>query len=97
VVCDGTTARVRKVAIGNRGDEGVEITEGVKAGEQVVIDHVLGLSNDQPLAIASPGSAGARSSPGGSAESIASPGSAGARSSPGGSAESIAGQGHAAR
>src|SRR5262249_4865099 len=40
--------------------------------------------------IASPGSAGARSTPGGSAESIASPGSAGARSTPGGSAESIA-------
>jgi len=39
-----------------------------------------------PGAIASPG---ARSTPGGSAESIASPGSAGARSTPGGSAESI--------
>ena len=76
VVCDGTTARVRKVAIGNRGDDGVEITEGLKAGEQVVIDHVLGLSNDQPLAIASPGSAGARSTPGGSAESIAGQGHA---------------------
>jgi hypothetical protein len=41
------------------------------------------------VTIASPGSAGARSTSGGSAESIASPGSAGARSTPGGSAESI--------
>jgi hypothetical protein len=39
--------------------------------------------------IANLGSAGARSTPGGSAESIASLGSAGARSTPGGSAESI--------
>jgi multidrug efflux pump subunit AcrA (membrane-fusion protein) len=57
VVCDGTTARVRKVAIGNRGDEGVEITEGLKAGEQVVIDHVLGLQNDQPITVAGQGHA----------------------------------------
>jgi serine/threonine-protein kinase len=42
------------------------------------------------VAIASHGSAGARSTPGGSAESIASHGSAGARSTPGGSAQWIA-------
>jgi tetratricopeptide (TPR) repeat protein len=47
-------------------------------------------------AIASPGSAGPRSAPGGSAESIASPGSAGARSAPRGSAESIDGRSAAA-
>src|SRR5689334_9894359 len=47
------------------------------------------------LEIASHGSAGARSTPGGSAESIASHGSAGARSTPGGSAESIASHGSA--
>jgi HlyD family secretion protein len=57
VVCDGGTARVRKVAIGNRGDDGVEIKEGLKAGEQVVIDHVLGLQNDQPLTVAGQGHA----------------------------------------
>ncbi|MGH9884016.1 MAG: HAMP domain-containing protein [bacterium] len=53
-------------------------------------DRSVALVNDaaRPL-IASLGSAGARSTPGGSAESIASLGSAGARSTPGGSAESI--------
>ena len=57
VVCDRGTARVRKVAIGNRGDQSVEIKDGVKAGEQVVIDHVLGLQNDQPLTVAGQGHA----------------------------------------
>ncbi|HEX3759385.1 MAG TPA: efflux RND transporter periplasmic adaptor subunit [Kofleriaceae bacterium] len=53
VVCDKGTAHVRKVAIGNRGDHGVvEIKDGVKPGEQVVIDHVLGLQDDQPLTAA---------------------------------------------
>ncbi|HEX8113579.1 MAG TPA: hypothetical protein VF516_37870, partial [Kofleriaceae bacterium] len=49
VVCDGGTAHVRKVAIGNRGDQGVEIKDGIKAGERVVVDHVLGLQDEQPL------------------------------------------------
>jgi HlyD family secretion protein len=49
VVCDGGTAHVRKVAIGNRSEQGVEIKEGVKAGERVVVDHVLGLQDEQPL------------------------------------------------
>lgn len=49
VVCAGGTAHVRKVAIGNRGVHGVEITDGLKPGEQVVVDHVLGLQDEQPL------------------------------------------------
>jgi hypothetical protein len=49
VVCEGGTAHVRKVAIGSRGDQGVEIKDGIKAGEQVVVDHVLGLQDEQPL------------------------------------------------
>lgn len=49
VVCEGGTAHVRKVAIGNRGEQGVEIKDGLKPGEQVVIDHVLGLQDNQPL------------------------------------------------
>src|SRR5262249_17220470 len=48
-----------------------------------------------PQAIASPGSAGVRRTPEGSAESIASPGSAGVRRTPEGSAESIASPGSA--
>jgi cobalt-zinc-cadmium efflux system membrane fusion protein len=57
VMCEGNTAHVRKVAIGNRDDQGIEITNGLKAGEQVVVDHVLGLQEDQPLTVARPGSA----------------------------------------
>lgn len=49
VVCAGGTAHVRKVEIGSRGDHGVEIKDGLKAGEQVVVDHVLGLQDEQPL------------------------------------------------
>jgi RND family efflux transporter MFP subunit len=57
VVCEGGTAHVRKVAIGSRGDQGVEIKDGLKADEQVVVDHVLGLQDEQPLT--APGKANA--------------------------------------
>ncbi len=57
VVCEGGTAHVRTVAIGKRGDQGTEIKDGLKAGEQVVVDHVLGLQDGQPLTTAGPGSA----------------------------------------
>jgi len=50
VVCEGSVAHVRKVELGNRGERGVEIKAGLRAGEQVVIDHVLGLQDGQPLA-----------------------------------------------
>jgi multidrug efflux pump subunit AcrA (membrane-fusion protein) len=48
---------VRKVVIGNRGDQGIEIKDGIKTGEQVVVDHVLGLQDGQPLTVSGPGSA----------------------------------------
>jgi hypothetical protein len=60
VVCEGGTAHVRTVAIGRRDDqglEGVEIRDGLRAGEQVVVDHVLGLEDGQPLVAAARGSA----------------------------------------
>jgi RND family efflux transporter MFP subunit len=57
VVCEAGTAHVRGVVIGARGDQGIEIKEGLKAGEQVVVDHVLGLQDAQPLVAADPGSA----------------------------------------
>src|SRR5262245_34670615 len=57
VVCAGSAAQVRKVAIGNRGEQGVEIKDGLKAGERVVVDHVLGLQDEQPLT--APGQAAA--------------------------------------
>ena len=49
VVCDNGIARVRDVTIGKRTETTAEISEGVKAGEQVVVDHVLGLEEGQKL------------------------------------------------
>lgn len=49
VVCDKGVAHVRAVKVGARDEHGVEIADGVKAGEQVVIDHVLGLEEGQQL------------------------------------------------
>jgi membrane fusion protein (multidrug efflux system) len=49
VVCAGTTASVRKVAVGVRGEGTVEIKDGLKPGEAVVVDHVLGLEDGQVL------------------------------------------------
>lgn len=48
VVCAGSAAAVRKVEVGNRGSA-VEIKDGIKPGESVVVDHVLGLEDGQPL------------------------------------------------
>jgi len=49
VVCDKDIARVRTVAVGERSGDGAEIVKGLAAGEQVVVDHVLGLEEGQPL------------------------------------------------
>ncbi|HEY1554380.1 MAG TPA: efflux RND transporter periplasmic adaptor subunit [Kofleriaceae bacterium] len=49
VACDNGKASVRAVTVGQRGERGVEITDGLKAGEQVVVDHVLGLEDGQEL------------------------------------------------
>jgi HlyD family secretion protein len=49
VVCDKGVARVRGVTVGQRGETTVEIAKGVAAGEQIVIDHVLGLEEGQLL------------------------------------------------
>src|SRR5262249_1182318 len=43
VVCEGSVARIRGVTVGRRIDGDVEIASGLKSGEQVVVDHVLGL------------------------------------------------------
>lgn len=56
VVCEAGTAHVRKVALGRRGELD-EITDGLKAGEQVVVDHVLGLEDGQPLTAGDTGTA----------------------------------------
>jgi RND family efflux transporter MFP subunit len=52
VVCDGQTARVRAVTVGQREGATAEITTGLAAGERVVIDHALGLDEGQPLVTA---------------------------------------------
>jgi RND family efflux transporter MFP subunit len=49
VVCDGNVARIARVAIGQRGERGVEIAGGLKAGEPIVVDHVLGIEDGQGL------------------------------------------------
>jgi len=49
VVCEGGVAKIRTVTIGQRGDTAVEITSGLKPGEQIVVDHVLGLDDGQAL------------------------------------------------
>jgi RND family efflux transporter MFP subunit len=52
VVCADGKASVRQVKIGERGETGVAIEDGVKPGENVVVDHVLGLEDGQQLTAA---------------------------------------------
>jgi hypothetical protein len=49
VVCDGGVAHVRGVKVGARTEAGVEILDGVKPGERVVVDKALGLEDGQQL------------------------------------------------
>lgn len=49
VVCDKSVARVHAVTIAHRTDATAEISGGIAAGDQVVVDHVLGLEEGQPL------------------------------------------------
>ncbi|MGE5184178.1 MAG: efflux RND transporter periplasmic adaptor subunit, partial [Acidobacteriota bacterium] len=49
VVCAGNVAHVREVDVGARSDKGVAIDKGLVAGDKVVVDHVLGLQDGQPL------------------------------------------------
>jgi hypothetical protein len=55
VVCEGSVARVRAVTIGRRIDGEVEIAKGVKPGEQIVVDHLLGLEDGQALKLGGKG------------------------------------------
>ena len=52
VACAGGVAKVHAVTVGRRDESGVEIASGLAAGESVVIDHVLGLEDGQPLTAA---------------------------------------------
>jgi RND family efflux transporter MFP subunit len=50
VVCGADKADVRFVQVGWRDDMRVEIVKGVKEGERVAVDHVLGLEKGTPIA-----------------------------------------------
>lgn len=50
VVCDGEKARVAAVTLGARAGDRVEIAEGLKAGERIVVDHALGLEDGAAIA-----------------------------------------------
>jgi RND family efflux transporter MFP subunit len=56
VVCAAGVARVHPVVVGQRGDAGIEIKSGLDGNDQVVVDHVLGLQDGQPLTNAGHGS-----------------------------------------
>ena len=49
VTCQGSAAHVVEVKVGNRDAHGVEITSGLAPGTPIVVDHVLGLEDGQPL------------------------------------------------
>jgi len=49
VACVDGKAKVKTVVVGQRSEHGVEITSGLDKTARVVVDHVLGLEDDQPL------------------------------------------------
>jgi hypothetical protein len=49
VACASGVAHVKQVKIGERTDKAVAITEGLAAGDRVVVDHPLGLVEGQAL------------------------------------------------
>jgi RND family efflux transporter MFP subunit len=49
VVCKGGLAEVRRVQVGWRDDEQVEIRQGLEPGELLAMDHVLGLQTGAPI------------------------------------------------
>lgn len=80
VVCDGSVARIAAVTIGQRGERGIEIASGLKPGDRVVVDHVLGIEDGQALTAAGkPGSASGAKPPGKPGEGAAKPGEAAAQ------------------
>lgn len=50
VLCDRGVARIRSVTIRKRTETTAEVTKGLAPGDQVVIDHVLGIEEGQPIA-----------------------------------------------
>jgi RND family efflux transporter MFP subunit len=56
VACEGGKAKVHVVGVGARGEGTVEIKSGLEKGARVVIDHVLGLEDDQQIVETAAGS-----------------------------------------
>ena len=50
VVCDRGVARIRPVTIGQRSESTAEIVKGIAPGDRIVVDHVLGIEEGQPIA-----------------------------------------------
>jgi membrane fusion protein (multidrug efflux system) len=48
-VCNAGKIAVREIKVGWRNEERFEILEGLKPGERVAIDHVLGLEDETPI------------------------------------------------
>ncbi len=50
VLCKGKKVEVRAVTVGYRDAKRVEIAEGLKEGEKVAVDHILGLDDEAEIA-----------------------------------------------
>ena len=48
-ICKDGHAELRSIRTGWRGDKSVEVLDGLRQGERVAVDHVLGLDNATPL------------------------------------------------
>lgn len=49
VICDHGVAKIAPVTVGTRTENTVEIAEGVAAGQEIVVDRVLGIEDGQRL------------------------------------------------
>jgi hypothetical protein len=49
VLCKAPKVELRAVTVGYRDASRVEIAEGLKAGEKVAVDHVLGLDEEATI------------------------------------------------
>lgn len=49
VICEKGVAKIGAVTVGTRTEKTVEIVEGLTAGQEIVVDHVLGIEDGQKL------------------------------------------------
>jgi RND family efflux transporter MFP subunit len=48
-ICKGTKVEIRTITVGYRDPQRVEVSEGLKDGEKVAVDHVLGLDEEATI------------------------------------------------